>query len=131
MSATSPTTGEPGRRLWALPDRSRAAVRAPARVRFNAPSRRQDPSDTLTAMATTLTDLDTLPDDLEALGELFKAATAHVAEVARSQPPARQMVDGHLVVVDPAAEDIEELNAARKVEQEIALRMHRIRQAAR
>lgn len=82
-------------------------------------------------MATTLPDLDNLPDDLEALGELFKAASERAVEIADAQPPARTFVDGQVVIHDITDEDRAELDAARKVAQEIALRMHRIRQAAR
>lgn len=76
-------------------------------------------------------DLDDLPDDLEALGELFKAASERAVEIADAQPPARTFVDGQVVIHDVTDEDRAELDAARAVCQAIALKMHRVRQAGK
>jgi hypothetical protein len=79
----------------------------------------------------TLPDLNNLPDDLGELGTLFDAARRRCQELADKLPAAYSVVDGKVVLAFPSQEQLDELNAARAVCREIAVKMSRIRLEAK
>ena len=79
----------------------------------------------------TLPDLNNLPDDLAELGVLLDAARAHCLELIKEQPAAYSVADGQVVLTFTPQEQLDELNAAREVCREIAVKMSSIRLEAK
>ncbi len=87
-------------------------------------------ADTLPPM-NTLPDLTNLPDDLAELGRLLDAPRAHCQALVDEQPDAYAVVDGQVVLTFTPQHQQDELNAARKVCQAIAVKMSGLRLEAK